>query len=111
MMDIMLKEWGQETRVARDGPSALEVAKQFRPHVVLLDVGLPKLHGYEVARRLRQQDWAQNAHVVAITGWGLESDRQGEAAGIDHRLLKPVDPETLHALLLSMQRSGDRPSA
>jgi hypothetical protein len=48
--------------------------------------------------------------VVAITGWGLESDRQGEAAGIDHRLLKPVDPETLHALLLSMQRSGDRPS-
>ena len=111
MMDIMLKEWGQETRVARDGPSALEVARQFRPQVVLLDVGLPRLHGYEVARRLRQQDWARDAHVVAITGWGLEADRQGEAAGIDHRLLKPVDPETLHALLLSMQRGGDRPSA
>jgi len=111
MMDIMLKEWGQETRVAHDGPSALEVAKQFRPQVVLLDVGLPKLHGYEVARRLREQDWAHDAHVVAITGWGLEADHQGEAAGIDHRLLKPVDPETLHSLLLSMQRSGSRPSA
>ena len=111
MMDIMLKEWGQETRVAHDGPSALEAAKQFRPHVVLLDVGLPKLHGYEVARRLREQDWAHDAHVVAITGWGPEADRQGEAAGIDHRLLKPVDPETLHSLLLSMQRSGSRPSA
>jgi signal transduction histidine kinase len=111
MMDILLKEWGQETRVAHDGPSALEVAKQFRPQVVLLDVGLPRLHGYEVARRLRQQEWARDAHVVAITGWGLEADRQGEAAGIDHRLLKPVDPQTLHSLLLSMQRSGNRPSA
>src|SRR5712671_2841670 len=109
MMDIMLKEWGQETRVAHDGPSAIEVAKKFRPQVVLLDVGLPKLHGYEVARRLRQQEWAQDAHVVAITGWGLEADRLGEAAGIDHRLLKPVDPETLHSLLLSMQRTGNRP--
>jgi signal transduction histidine kinase len=111
MMDIMLKEWGQETRIAHDGPSALEMAKQFRPQVVLLDVGLPKLHGYEVARRLRQQEWARDAHVVAITGWGLEADRQGEAAGIDHRLLKPVDPQTLHSLLLSMQRSDNRPSA
>ena len=105
MMDIMLQEWGQETRVAYDGRTALEVASQFRPQVVLLDVGLPRLHGYEVARRIRQQDWARDAHVVAITGWGLEADRHAEAAGIDHRLLKPVDPETLHALLVSMQRS------
>ena len=109
MMDILLKEWGQETRVAHDGLSALEMAKTFRPQVVLLDVGLPRLHGYEVARRLRQQDWASDARVVAITGWGLEADRQGEAAGIDHRLLKPVDPQTLHALLVSMQRSSERP--
>jgi signal transduction histidine kinase len=108
MMDIMLKEWGQETRVAHDGTTALEVASQFRPHVVLLDIGLPRLHGYEVARRLRQQEWARDAFVVAITGWGLEADRQGEAAGIDHRLLKPVDPETLHELLVGMQRATGR---
>ena len=110
MMDIMLKEWGQETRVVHDGTAALEAAEQFRPEVVLLDIGLPRLHGYEVARRLRQQQWegANRAFVVAITGWGLEADRQSEAAGIDQRLLKPVDPETLHGVLLRMQRAAGR---
>ncbi|HXO85959.1 MAG TPA: ATP-binding protein, partial [Gemmatimonadales bacterium] len=105
MMDIMLTEWGQETRLAHDGPTALEIANEFKPQVVLLDVGLPKLHGYEVARRLRQQEWARDTFVIAITGWGLEADRQGDAAGIDHRLLKPVDPDTLRALLAKTQRA------
>jgi CheY-like chemotaxis protein len=101
MMDLMLREWGQETRVAHDGQAALQVASEFQPHIVLLDVGLPNLHGYEVARRLRQQEWAQNIFVVAITGWGLEHDRQSQAAGIDVRLLKPVDPDALRKLLAS----------
>ena len=101
MMNLMLIEWGQDTRVAHDGASALAMANEFKPEVVLLDVGLPKLHGYEVARRLRQQDWARDTFVIAITGWGLEADRHGEAAGIDHRLLKPVDPVALQGLLAS----------
>jgi CheY-like chemotaxis protein len=101
MMDLMLQEWGQQTRVAHDGTSALEIANDFQPEVVLLDVGLPNLHGYEVARRLRQQSWAQKTFVVAITGWGLEHDRQSQAAGIDVRMLKPVDPEVLRKLLAS----------
>src|SRR6185436_16567946 len=101
MMNLMLTEWGQETRIAHDGASALDMANEFRPHVVLLDVGLPKLHGYEVARRLRQQEWARDTYVIAITGWGLEADRHGEAAGIDQRLLKPVDPAALRGLLAS----------
>jgi signal transduction histidine kinase len=101
MMDILLKEWGQQTRVAHDGHAALEIANDFQPQVVLLDVGLPHLHGYEVARRLRQQSWAHNTFVVAITGWGLEHDRQSQAAGIDVRMLKPVDPEALRKLLVS----------
>jgi len=105
MMDLMLTEWGQETRMAHDGPTALAIANEFKPQVVLLDVGLPKLHGYEVARRLRQQEWARDTFVIAITGWGLEADRQGDAAGIDHRLLKPVDPDTLHALLAKTLRA------
>ena len=104
MMDLMLKEWGQETRVAADGIAALEMAKDFRPEVVLLDIGLPRLHGYEVARRMRQQSWASDAYVVAITGWGLEADRQGEAAGIDRRLLKPVDPVVLREVLAGARR-------
>jgi len=99
MMDLMLQEWGQETRVAHDGNAALLIAEDFRPEVVLLDLGLPTLHGYEVARRLRQQSWAQKTFVVAITGWGREHDRQSEAAGIDVRLLKPVDPDALRAVL------------
>ena len=99
MMDLMLQEWGQETRVAHDGNAALQIAEDFRPQVVLLDLGLPTLHGYEVARRLRQQSWAQKTFLVAITGWGREHDRQSEAAGIDVRLLKPVDPDQLRAVL------------
>ena len=101
MMDLMLQEWGQETRVAHDGDKALEIASDFQPQVVLLDVGLPNLHGYEVARRLRLQSWAQNTFVIAITGWGLEQDRQSQSAGIDVRLLKPVDPDALRKLLAS----------
>ncbi|HEV8332436.1 MAG TPA: response regulator [Steroidobacteraceae bacterium] len=108
MMDIMLREWGQQTRVVHDGTTALEVANEFKPQVVLLDVGLPRLHGYAVARRLRQQACARDAVIVAITGWGLEGDRQGEAAGIDHRLLKPVDPDALRALLAKIQRGSGR---
>lgn len=108
MMNLLLTEWGQETRVVHDGASALDAANEFRPNVVLLDVGLPKLHGYEVARRLRQQSWARDTMVVAITGWGLEADRQGEAAGIDHRLLKPIDPQALYALLAERQRGDAR---
>jgi signal transduction histidine kinase len=105
MMHVMLTGWGQDTRVVHDGASALDVANEFKPQVVLLDVGLPKLHGYEVVRRLRQQPWARDTLVVAITGWGLEADRQGEAAGIDHRLRKPIDPDQLRALL-GAQRAG-----
>ena len=99
VLTMMLKEWGQETRVAGDGPAALEAAREFRPEVVLLDLGLPKLHGYEVARRLRQQPWGRDVTVIAVTGWGLEKDRMSEEAGVDHRLLKPVDPAALRELL------------
>jgi signal transduction histidine kinase len=99
VLEIMLKEWGQETRTAQDGIEALEAAAAFQPHFILLDIGLPKLHGYEVARRLRQQPWARDTVVIAVTGWGLEKDRQSEVAGIDHRLLKPVDPGALRDLL------------
>lgn len=99
MMNLMLTEWGQEVRLAHDGPSALEIAGEFRPDVVLLDIGLPKLHGYEVARRLRQEPWGRDIMVIAVTGWGAERDRHSEASAIDHRLLKPIDPAVLRDLL------------
>ncbi|HKA60140.1 MAG TPA: response regulator [Gemmatimonadales bacterium] len=99
MMQLMLTEWGQETRLVHDGSTAIQAADEFRPDVVLLDIGLPNLHGYEVARRIRQEPWGRNVLVIAVTGWGAEHDRRGEAAAVDHRLLKPIDPEVLRNLL------------
>lgn len=94
---------GHEVRVAHDGRAALSLAKSFRPDTVLLDIGMPLLTGYEVAQALRQEPWAAGMCLVALTGWGQESDRQRAiAAGFDHHLTKPVDTGVLEALI-----SGD----
>ncbi|WP_088253587.1 response regulator [Fimbriiglobus ruber] len=83
-------------RVAHDGPSALVIAEEFRPDVVLLDIGLPGLDGYEVAHRLRARKEFQHVFLVALTGWGQDSDRErSQAAGFDVHLVKPIDPATL----------------
>jgi CheY-like chemotaxis protein len=92
--------YGQEVRVAHDGPSALEMAGAFRPEVILLDIGLPGMDGHEVARRLRGRPEFGRALIVALTGWGQEQDRRkSEEAGFDRHLVKPVDPEALRKLL------------
>ena len=91
---------GQEVRVAHDGPEALAVADEFRPEVVLLDIGLPGMSGYEVAEHLRGLPEFEETLIVALTGWGQEDDRRrSRGAGIDHHLVKPVDPEALTRLL------------
>jgi signal transduction histidine kinase len=103
-LHAMLVAWGQETRVAYDALAALELARTFRPNVVLLDIGLPQMHGYEVARRLREFPWGKDVVLVAVTGWGQEADRQqSKAAGINHHLLKPVDPVALKTLLATFE--------
>lgn len=103
MLNLMLQEWGQETRVAHDPPAALSLAEKFRPHCILLDIGLPKMHGYHVARLIREKPWGRGVLIVAVTGWGQEADRQqSRAAGIDHHLLKPVDPAVLQDLINSV---------
>jgi signal transduction histidine kinase len=110
-LNVMLSAWGQTTRVAYDALAAIEIAGKFQPDVVLLDIGLPKLHGYDVARRLRDQPWGRQALLVAVTGWGQEADRQqSKAAGINHHLIKPVDPEMLRKLLAD-HRPPERPTA
>src|SRR4029079_9175255 len=72
---MLLRVDGNDTRTAYDGPEALEVAEVFHPEVVLLDIGLPKLNGYDVARRIRQQAWGHTATLIALTGWGEDTDR------------------------------------
>jgi len=87
---------GHEVRVANDGPLALILAKEFIPEVVLLDIGLPSMDGFEVARRLRKQQGASLLRLIALTGYGQESDRQkARAAGFDDHLVKPVELEVL----------------
>jgi signal transduction histidine kinase len=96
----LLRAWGHEARTARDGPAALGVAAAFPPQVAFVDIGLPGMDGFEVGSRLRKQAGANGLLLVALTGHGLESDRQkSEAHGFAHHLLKPVDPEALQALL------------
>jgi CheY-like chemotaxis protein len=81
---------------------ALELAAAFRPDVVLLDIGMPKLNGYEVARRIREQPWGKGIVLVALTGWGQEDDkRRSEQAGFDQHMVKPVELDALNKLLAS----------
>jgi PAS domain S-box-containing protein len=99
-LSIMLRILGHEVHSARDGLQALETANSFRPDVVLLDIALPKLNGYEVARRIRQESWGKNMKLVALTGWGQEEDkRRSIEAGFDHHLTKPMEPTALEVLL------------
>jgi CheY-like chemotaxis protein len=96
----LLAMTGHETHTAHDGLEAVDAAATFRPDVVLLDIGLPKLNGYDTARRIRQEPWGKDMMLVALTGWGQEEDRRkSKDAGFDHHLVKPVDPDLLRKLL------------
>jgi CheY-like chemotaxis protein len=95
----LLGIWGHKTRVAHDGRSALETVRVFHPDVVLLDIGMPGMDGYEVARRLRVEH-GQRTLLVALTGYGQTQDREAaRAAGFDAHLVKPVDLDALNELL------------
>ena len=102
----MLAIAGHTVRCARDGAQAISEAQSFAPEVVLLDVGLPELDGYQVARRLRQLPQTRHALIIGLTGYGMPADRQrGREAGFDHHLLKPADPAELRALIEVMVRA------
>ncbi len=99
-LGLLLRFLGHEVRVAHDGPAALEAARAWRPAVVLLDIGMPGMDGYAVARALRALPELEGVVLIALTGWGQEEDRRrSRAAGFDHHLIKPVDLEALQALL------------
>jgi len=100
---MLLDAEGIEHRVVHDGPSALAAADGFRPDVVLLDIGMPGMDGYEVARRLRAQPLHAHTRLVALTGWSYEQDQaRSRAAGFDHHLRKPAHIGKLMALLASI---------
>jgi len=101
-MTVLLELWGHEVRIAYSGPDALGLAAEYRPDAALLDIGLPGLNGYEVARRLRELPGWENVMLVAVTGYGQDEDlRRSREAGFDHHLTKPVEPAMLQGLLAS----------
>ena len=100
---MLLQLTGNETHIAHDGLEAVDAAAAFRPDVVLLDIGLPKLNGYEAARRIREQPSGNKMVLVALTGWGQEEDRRKSSeAGFDGHLVKPVDYPALMELLAAL---------
>jgi PAS domain S-box-containing protein len=97
---MLLRLMGHSVEAARDGLEAVAAAERWRPEVVLLDIGMPGLDGYEACRRIREQPWGRDLAIIALTGWGQEEDRRRTAeAGFDHHLVKPVDVPTLLRVL------------
>ncbi|MDB5731437.1 MAG: hypothetical protein JWQ03_1332 [Variovorax sp.] len=108
-MASLLQIIGHETRIAHDGLEAVAQAATFRPDVVIMDVGMPRLNGYEAARRIRQQTWGQDMTLVALTGWGTVQDRRrSREAGFDHHLVKPSDLQDIQRILASPMRPAVR---
>jgi DNA-binding response OmpR family regulator len=104
---MLLRIMGNDTRTAYDGQEGVQVAGEFRPDVILLDIGLPKLNGYEACRRIREQAWGKQAVLIAVTGWGQEEDRRrSREAGFDQHMVKPVDPQDLLKLLAGLQQAN-----
>ncbi len=109
-LGMLLRLSGQQVRVAYDGPTALALAPEFQPEVVILDLGMPSMDGFAVARRLRSQPGFGKALLIALTGWGNEeAKRRSQEAGFDYHLVKPADPRQLQALLESVGRAEARP--
>jgi len=101
-LGVLLRMLGADVVIANDGPTALATLQHFRPSLILLDIGMPGMHGYEVATRVRALPALDGVLLVALTGWGQSEDRQrSHAAGFDHHLVKPIDLAALQALLQS----------
>jgi CheY-like chemotaxis protein len=102
-LQLLIRRKGSVVEVAQDGPDALRIANAFEPRVVLLDLGLPDMDGCAVARAMRQTPWGREAVLIAVTGWGEDTDRERcRQAGFDRHLLKPIDPPVLLGLLATI---------
>ena len=109
---MLLRLYGHSAEVAKDGPAALNAAEAHWPEVVLLDIAMPRMSGWEVAKRFREQAGKPRPVLIAATGYGAGEDRRHSAdLGIDFHLTKPVDPEALNTLLLGLRREAELENA
>jgi CheY-like chemotaxis protein len=100
---MMLQLMGNDSRTAHDGLEALDVAEAFRPDLILLDIGMPRLNGYDTARQIRERPWGKAVMLIALTGWGQEEDRRkSQDAGFDSHMVKPIEIGVLQKLLASL---------
>jgi two-component system, chemotaxis family, CheB/CheR fusion protein len=107
MLSKLVSSIGHEARIAHDGVEAIELADQFRPEVVLMDIGMPNMNGYDAARHIRLQTWGEAMKLVALTGWGQDEDRKrSKEAGFDSHLVKPANLDTLKSLLAECNGGG-----
>jgi len=110
LLKILLEEEGHETFMAHDGVEGLAAAERLRPDVVLMDLGLPRIDGFDACRRIREQPWGKQVLMIAITGWGQDVDRRkSQEAGFDHHLVKPVDANDISALMNGSAAVGQQP--
>ena len=104
LLGMTLRVLGNEVATAHDGLEAVRAAESLRPNVVVMDLGMPRLNGYEAARRIRSEPWGRDMLLVALTGWGQAEDRERtKEAGFDRHLVKPVEPRELQRLLAEGQ--------
>lgn len=99
-LGLLLELGGHEVLVAHSGTEALSLGRLHRPHIVILDIGMPDIDGHDVAREVRREEWGRGALILALTGWGQTEDKErARAAGFDRHLTKPVDPEVVEGIV------------
>ena len=109
MSAMLLASWGYEVSTAGSGPEALQAASGFKPQVILLDIDMPDMDGYETARRFRADKTLRDVRLVSVTGYGHDIDRAyWQEAGFDDSLVKPVEPEDLKRVLERHAAAGGR---
>jgi CheY-like chemotaxis protein len=111
-LSMMLGILGHDVNTAYHGTQAMDVAEKMRPEIILLDIGMPTISGYDVAQHVRRQPWGKSTVLIALTGWGQEKNRQeSQAAGFNYHLVKPVHPETFVKLLAELDSTAHKGAA
>ena len=103
---ILLTIEGHQVVTAADGAEALALADKIRPQAIFLDIGMPKLNGFDTCRMIRSRPWAQNTLLVAVTGWATDADRaRSRASGFNYHFAKPIDPQQVHKVLRAVAKT------